>query len=141
MAVAVGTFILTKVGRGPFAPGAARPDDGTSIWLRPGPRHVIPWIVTLSALAILPLGVYIVTYAESKDTYVVWCLLFHRIKQQRCVDNTFCSQAVREENYRGRPFIIRLSYSLQQRLAYVCAPQSLQAVDEALVIACVVGWL
>jgi len=61
--IATIVFVAASLGRGPFASGAAAPAEHASIWLRPGPRHVIPWFLTLAALAILPLGVYIVSYA------------------------------------------------------------------------------
>ena len=72
--IAVIAFIATRAGRGPFAPGAARPPGGTSAWLRPGPRYVIPWFVTLAALSVLPVGVYVLTYAPWVDLGNQWGL-------------------------------------------------------------------
>ncbi|MEX1334070.1 MAG: phospholipid carrier-dependent glycosyltransferase [Candidatus Limnocylindrales bacterium] len=63
VAVAVLALTAAMVGHGPFASGAPAPPSGTSAWLRPGPVHVLPWLLTLAALTVLPLAVYIVTYS------------------------------------------------------------------------------
>ncbi len=63
LAIGAVLLIASSLGRGPFAPGAPQPVPGTSPWLRPGPRQIIPWLITLAALTIVPLFIYIVTYA------------------------------------------------------------------------------
>ncbi len=63
VAVAVAAVVVTMAGRGPWAAGAPRPQPGTSAWLRPGPVHVLPWLLTMAALTVLPVAVYVVTYS------------------------------------------------------------------------------
>ena len=74
--LAIGAFVLivASVGRGPFAPDARQPSGGTSVWLRPGPRHIVPWLVTLAALTIVPLFVYILSYAPWVELGNAWGL-------------------------------------------------------------------
>ena len=50
-------------GHGPWAAGARAPSPGTSAWLRPGPLHVLPWLLTMAALTVLPVVVYLMTYS------------------------------------------------------------------------------
>jgi hypothetical protein len=59
---ALATFLAVS-GRGPWAPGAREPSPGTSTWLRPGRVNVLPWLLTLAALTVLPVAVYVATYS------------------------------------------------------------------------------
>ena len=61
--IAVVAMIAAMTGHGPWAVGARDPAPGTSAWLRPGPVHVLPWLLTLAALTVLPVIVYLVTYS------------------------------------------------------------------------------
>ena len=61
--VAVMALIAAMAGHGPWAVGARGPVPGTSAWLRPGPVHVLPWLLTMAALTVLPVIVYLVTYS------------------------------------------------------------------------------
>ena len=70
--IAVVAMITTAAGRGPWAPGAQLPPAGTSAWLRPGPRHVLPWLFTLAVLAVLPVIVYLVSYAPWVELGNAW---------------------------------------------------------------------
>ncbi len=72
--VAVLAMIATSTGHGPWAPGARPPTPGTSVWLRPGPVQVVPWLLTLGALTALPLIVYLVGYAPWVDLGNAWGL-------------------------------------------------------------------
>ena len=61
--VAVAATIALMAGHGPWATGARAPASGTSAWLRPGPVQVLPWLLTLGALTVVPVVVYVVTYS------------------------------------------------------------------------------
>jgi hypothetical protein len=61
--VAVAAMIAASTGHGPWASGARAPDAGTSAWLRPGPLHVVPWLLTLAALTVVPVIVYVLSYS------------------------------------------------------------------------------
>jgi len=61
--VAVISMIIASTGHGPWSKDARAPDPGTSAWLRPGPVHVIPWLLTMAALAVAPIAVYLVAYS------------------------------------------------------------------------------
>ena len=74
LAIGAVLVIAGRLGRGPFAPGAPQPPPGTSAWLRPGPRQVVPWLITLAALTIVPLLVYILSYAPWVDLGNDWGL-------------------------------------------------------------------
>ena len=56
--IAVVALFASMTGHGPWAAGARGPSPGTSAWLRPGPLHVLPWLLTLAALTVLPVVVY-----------------------------------------------------------------------------------
>ena len=73
-AVALIALVVTRIGHGPWSPGARLPSPGTSAWLRPGPRHVVPWLLTLAALTVVPLGVYVLTYAPWVELGNLWGL-------------------------------------------------------------------
>jgi hypothetical protein len=84
--VALLAMIVTRLGHGPWAPGARSPAPGTSVWLRPGPvpsppwpfglsvLSTVPWLLTLGALTILPAVVYVVGYAPWVDLDNAWGL-------------------------------------------------------------------
>ncbi len=55
--------IAAMGGHGPWAAGARTPAPGTSAWLRPGPLHVLPWLLTLGALTVVPVVIYLITYS------------------------------------------------------------------------------
>ncbi len=60
--IAIIALIATMTGHGPWA--SARPvEPGTSAWLRPGPVHVLPWLLTLAALTVAPVIVYLISYS------------------------------------------------------------------------------
>ena len=59
MAALVVAFVLTRRGHGPFAGPGPRPDRSTAGWLRPGWLLGIPWLITLAALVLVPVGVYV----------------------------------------------------------------------------------
>jgi hypothetical protein len=61
--VAVISMIAASTGHGPWSRDARAPEPGTSAWLRPGPVQVIPWLLTMAALAVVPIVVYLVTYS------------------------------------------------------------------------------
>ncbi len=61
--VAVVAGIAAMGGHGPWATGARPEASGTSAWLRPGPLHVLPWLLTLAALTVVPVVVYLITYS------------------------------------------------------------------------------
>lgn len=61
--VAVVALVAAMSGHGPFVSGAQAPAAGTSAWLRPGPIHVLPWLLTLAALSVVPVAVYVMTYS------------------------------------------------------------------------------
>jgi hypothetical protein len=63
VAIAVSALVVTMWGRGPWAAHAPAPAPGTSAWLRPGPTHVLPWLLTLAALTAVPLVVYVMSYS------------------------------------------------------------------------------
>ncbi len=75
-ALAIGGVVVMagSLGRGPFAADAGRPAPGTSVWLRPGPGNVVPWLLTLVALTVVPLGIYIVSYAPWVELGNAWGL-------------------------------------------------------------------
>lgn len=65
--VGIGALVLawavTRFGHGPFG-GPAPAGDGTANgWLRPAWLGGIPWLLTLAALTLLPIAVYIIGYA------------------------------------------------------------------------------
>ncbi len=74
LAIGAVVVIAGYLHRGPLAPGALQPPLGTSAWLRPGPRQVIPWLLTLTALTIVPLVVYILSYAPWVELGNAWGL-------------------------------------------------------------------
>jgi hypothetical protein len=61
-------WLVGRLGRGPFAAGVdQRARDRTAVeagaWLHPGRLAGIPWLFTLACLVLIPVGVYIVSYA------------------------------------------------------------------------------
>jgi hypothetical protein len=67
-----GASLATRMGRGPFSTAAPPPDVGTSGWLRPGRLLGLPWLFTLACLALVPLGVYAISYAPWVDLGNQW---------------------------------------------------------------------
>ncbi|MFV2063545.1 MAG: phospholipid carrier-dependent glycosyltransferase, partial [Chloroflexota bacterium] len=80
LAMAVGlaallvTWVATRFGLGPFSEGARPPDTSTSGWLRPGWLGGLPWLFTLAALVLVPIGVYVISYAPWVDLGNQWGL-------------------------------------------------------------------
>ena len=58
-------WLAGRLGFGPLATGAgqAHRDPGSSAWLQPGWAAGLPWLFTLLCLVLLPLGVYVISYA------------------------------------------------------------------------------
>ncbi len=78
VALAIGGVVVMagSLGRGPFAADARQPAPGTSVWLRPGPGFgkVVPWLLTLVALTVVPLAIYVVSYAPWVELGNAWGL-------------------------------------------------------------------
>jgi hypothetical protein len=80
MSIAVGVvvgvlaWIAGRFGLGPFSEGARAPDASTSGWLQPGWLGGVPWLLTLAALVLLPIGVYVLGYAPWVDLGNRWGL-------------------------------------------------------------------
>ena len=69
---AVVAMLATSTGHGPWVHGARAPEPGTSAWLRPGPLQVVPWLLTLGAVTVLPVIVYLIGYAPWVDMGNAW---------------------------------------------------------------------
>jgi hypothetical protein len=67
-------LVATSRGRGPFSGSAPVRDDDTNGWLRPGWLLGVPWLLTLAALSIVPVGVYILSYAPWVELGNQWGL-------------------------------------------------------------------
>jgi hypothetical protein len=63
LSVAGATWLAGRRGYGPFATGAARALPDRSAWLHPGRLAGVPWLFTLACLTLIPVGIYIVSYA------------------------------------------------------------------------------
>ena len=74
MAALVVAVVLTRRGHGPFAGPGPRPDRTTSGWLRPGWLLGIPWLITLAALVLVPVGVYVLSYSPWVELGNEWGL-------------------------------------------------------------------
>lgn len=97
LAIAVGlgaaviAWLAARVGRGPWAPEVTDPvaiaptldgragippksDAAAGAWLQPGRLGGLPWLFTLACLTLLPLGVYIVSYAPWVELGNSWGL-------------------------------------------------------------------
>ncbi len=72
--VALIALVVTWAGRGPFSPAARLPARDTSVWLRPGPVQFVPWLLTLGALLVLPIGTYVISYAPWVELGNAWGL-------------------------------------------------------------------
>jgi predicted membrane-bound dolichyl-phosphate-mannose-protein mannosyltransferase len=70
--------LAARWGRGPLAPrrlvdpSAPVPDPAPGGWLRPGPWLGVPWLFALACLALLPIGVYVLSYAPWVDLGNQW---------------------------------------------------------------------
>ena len=68
------TLVATARGRGPFAGSPPLPDSDTSGWLRPSWLLGLPWLLTLAAVGLLPIAVYIISYAPWVELGNQWGL-------------------------------------------------------------------
>jgi hypothetical protein len=66
LGVALVAWLAGRRGRGPLAAGVSEPADpgrGVAAWLLPGRYGGLPWLFTLACLVLLPVVVYIISYA------------------------------------------------------------------------------
>jgi hypothetical protein len=76
LGAAVLAWLAARRGRGPLAEGAPPTEEGdpVAVWLLPGRLGGLPWLFTLACLAVVPLGVYIVSYAPWIELGNAWGL-------------------------------------------------------------------
>jgi hypothetical protein len=75
VAAGIVAWVLTARGHGPFVQPPPE-DRGTAGWLRPGWLLGVPWLFTLGALLVIPIGVYIVSYSPWVELGNQWGLPF-----------------------------------------------------------------
>ncbi|HKZ91695.1 MAG TPA: phospholipid carrier-dependent glycosyltransferase, partial [Candidatus Limnocylindrales bacterium] len=74
LSVGLLAWLAGRSGRGPFATVANRTTQTSSSWLHPGRLAGLPWLFTLACLTLVPVAVYIVSYAPWVELGNQWGL-------------------------------------------------------------------